>query len=362
MRERLSIGSRWWLISPRHVLVWLWSLVSMVGQAKPPAFSPNDLMHSPSKIIRPCCTFGADLSVARIPFLRRSDIIAPDQLGDHRYLGGNSERNGIIYTRKGGFVDIAHLRDVADWTGYLFHLVEASEGSESPVSWMLGLEGGEKKLFLKVPAGLGIAQKAALAGRIAYELSVWHEIATWYNGSILPFIPERYSSFSPEDLYSNMLGAHLGIRAIESELEFDEAMTLAIRSELADLDALLTAEATYEAMSEVEGIWWTNDKPLPDGSVLLARYVESGDTLHPWRLSADKDLVPDRPLIRPGKSSLSFYELRFDLYRLFRLSASPCLGGADQVYNRDFPKIMECISEQASWSGNSPPSRSGVGK
>ncbi|MDP3432015.1 MAG: DUF4056 domain-containing protein [Bacteroidota bacterium] len=42
-----------------------------------------------------------------------------------------------------------------------------------------------------------------LAGKIAYDLSVWHEIATWFGASTIPFVPERYSSFSVEDVYSN---------------------------------------------------------------------------------------------------------------------------------------------------------------
>lgn len=346
----------------RGTAMMMMACLASVVAAKPPDFSLQDLAHSPAKIIRPCCTFGADLSVARIPFLRRSDIISPDALGTHRFLGGESERNGIIYTRKGGFVDVAHLRDVADWTGYLYHLVDASQGSPTPLVWHLGLEGGEKELHLQVPEGLNVSEKAALAGRIAYELSVWHEIATWYNGSILPFIPERYSSFSPEDLYSNLLGASLGIRAIESDMDFDEAMSSLIRQDMEDLIALTTTEATYNAMCEVEGIWWTNDKPLPDGSVLLARYLEPGDTLHPWRLPADKDLVADQPLLKPGGQWASHYRLLFKLHRRFRVSAVDCIHAAAVVDSRDLPRIMQCISEQEAFTGAAPSRSSGLGK
>lgn len=362
MRWRCETCDVWKSCRTGVVMAILWGGIAFGAWSRPPDFKYEELMHSPAKIIRPCCTFGADLSVARIPFLRRSDIIATDRLGEHRFLGGDSEGNGIIYTGRGGFVDIAHLRDVADWTGYLYHLVDASEGADRPVKWTLGLEGADKELFLQVPTGLQVSEKAALAGRIAYELSVWHEIATWFTGSILPFIPERYSSFSPEDMYSNMLGVHIGILAIESDLEFDVAMTTLIGEVLKELDAVPTAEATYEAMCEVEGIWWTNERPLPDGSVLLARYAEAGDTLHPWRLPFDKHASADHPLVKPGTTLASGYELLFRPHRLFLLSASECLDNERPVNSRDFPSILRCISSMEGFTGPTPYRGSGIGK
>ena len=40
----------------------------------------------------------------------------------------------------------------------------------------------------------------AIARRLAFQLSIWHEIATWYGWSAVPGYPEKLSAFSPEDL------------------------------------------------------------------------------------------------------------------------------------------------------------------
>ena len=50
---------------------------------------------------------------------------------------------------------------------------------------------------------------ASLAIWAGYQLSLWHEIATWYGWASFEAFPERASAFSPEDLYSNLLGAKL---------------------------------------------------------------------------------------------------------------------------------------------------------
>ena len=48
-----------------------------------------------------------------------------------------------------------------------------------------------------------------LAQWIAFQLSTWHEIATWFGWSALSIFPEEASAFSPEDLYSNLLGIRI---------------------------------------------------------------------------------------------------------------------------------------------------------
>ena len=41
------------------------------------------------------------------------------RLGEHSYKSGKGEQNGMIYTCKGGHIDIAHLHKGADWTAFL---------------------------------------------------------------------------------------------------------------------------------------------------------------------------------------------------------------------------------------------------
>jgi hypothetical protein len=60
-----------------------------------------------------------------LPMIKVTQIISLDELGEHRYLGSQDEGNGIIYTATGGFIDIGHVRDQADWTAYLFLQIQA---------------------------------------------------------------------------------------------------------------------------------------------------------------------------------------------------------------------------------------------
>ena len=45
--------------------------------------------------------------------------VDPENLGRHGYRNGGGEKNGIVYTCRGGHIDIAHLRKAADWTAFL---------------------------------------------------------------------------------------------------------------------------------------------------------------------------------------------------------------------------------------------------
>jgi hypothetical protein len=75
--------------------------------------------------------FGAGLQVGvggvRVPAVNLSNMTGMDELGPHRYDNGlssidtsdgrgwvDSERNGLVYTCRGGSVDTAHVRDNAD--------------------------------------------------------------------------------------------------------------------------------------------------------------------------------------------------------------------------------------------------------
>jgi hypothetical protein len=321
-------------------------LLAQLSIARPPVLSGNESVHHPSKIIRTCCTFGADLRMGLVPFLRISDIVSIDDLGAHQYMGSKKENNGIIYTRRGGFIDIAHLRDVADWTGYLFNIITAVNGIRNEVELDMGLEGGNKLLKLNIQTGLDSVKACELAGMIAFDLSVWHEIASWFGASYIPLLPERYSSFSPEDLYSNLLGVQIGIKAILSDLEYNEAMTSLIASTLDSLGAVRTIDDTYNAMKKVEEIWWSNEKPLPSAKILLRRNFETGHTLIPWQLEEDKSVYTPYHLEKPDIHLEKYYQLSISLNRRFYRRAKDCLSNGRIVTKHDFHSIIDCISDQ----------------
>lgn len=318
-------------------------------QARVPDLSSRALSSPPHRVTRTCCAFGSDLQLSIIPILKYSDITSVDQLGPHHYLGNSDEGNGIIYSRRGGFIDMGHLRDQADWTAYLYTRIMLAKTSGS-LSIHLGREGGSKSLNLQIPADLGTDAAVRLAGRIAYDLSVWHEIATWYGSSSVPLMPERYSSFSIEDAYSNLLGVTIGMEAIKSELPYEEAMTTLIQSNLDMLEAVSTEHETYLAMEAVRNIWWTRDKRLPSRNILLERQLGVYSCLEPWLVPGWKNekesaydlTVPDKT--PEGQPLDQFYELDFKLNYKFPVKAIFASKTGRRVTQADFGQLINHIA------------------
>lgn len=303
---------------PVQILSIFFLLATLQVSGKPLLLSEKELDSPPPRIIRTCCSFGSEVGMAVIPFMKFTDITSTGRLGNHHFLGDDTEGNGIIYSGRGGFIDLGHLRDQADWTAYLFALIRQQQ-DQGCIIQKLGNEGGEKVLKISVPAGASEADLLLLAGRIAYDLSVWHEIATWFGASYLPLIPERYSSFSVEDCYSNLLGVMLGMEALQSELPYEEAMTRLICKKLEELEAVSTEAATFEAMEAVRNIWWTRDKRLPSAKILLLRQTNVYATLTPSLIPGDHGTTPEPVALHvperlPGGELLTdFYELEIRL-------------------------------------------------
>lgn len=307
--------------------------------------SSMDISTPPKRIIRTCCSFGVDVKVTLMPFVKVSDITSIDALGKHKYLGEKDENNGIIYTRNGGFVDIGHLRDIADYTAYLYALIQENR-KNGVVDFKLGKEAGLKRISFAIPENFNDEDIANLAGRIAYDLSVWHEISTWYGSSYIPFVPERYSSFSVEDAYSNLLGVHLGIKSILSENDYEEEMTKNILESLHTLVAVSSLEKTREAMYQVKDIWWSGTAKFPSKKVLIKRQFEILDRVSPLVLDADLKGEPEYDLWVPSKSSTG--ELLNDIYSLeikanFKIPVRKVFGNnfKDRFINQnDFPALI----------------------
>lgn len=260
------------MIHSRYILFLLIFMSANMLLAKAPDFSEKDYLNHPPRIIRTCCAFGSDLKVSMVPGYRYTQITSAGLLGTHHYLGDKSEHNGILYTRRAGFLDFGHLRDYVDWTAYLYNLAKKSQNS-GQILINLGFEGGNKSLVIKVPAEVKEADLINLARRIAYDLSIWHEISSWFGASAVPLVPEKFSSFTVEDAYSNLLGTQISAEAIQSELPYEEAVTQAIRKTLSEMEAVNTDEETLQAMEDVRDIWWTRKKRLPSNKVTLERLI-----------------------------------------------------------------------------------------
>ena len=319
--------------------------------AKAPIFPDKLPDPKPHRIIRTCCSFGTEMQLFAIPGIKLTETTSLDKIGPHHYLGDTSEENGIIYSRRGGFIDMAHLRDQSDWTAYLYTQI-LEHKKKGSLSIVLGREGGEKTLNVSIPSNLNNQDLINLAGKIAYDLSVWHEIATWFGASSIPFVPERYSSFSIEDPYSNLLGATIGIQALQSELPYEQAVTQIINKYLKDLDAVSNEAETYLAMEAVRDVWWTRDKKLPSSKVLLQRQLQVYPCLKPWLVpgwsSANQTplelSVPE--LASNGQDLNQFYQLEFKLNYKFPFHKMFPERKERNITQNDFDRMIAQVANE----------------
>lgn len=309
---------------------------------------PVDKMQKvPPRIIRTCCAFGHKVSIVGVPFFRYSEVTELSSIGNHEYLGGSDEGNGIIYTQRGGFIDLGHLRDQADWTAYLYNLIRNNSSTDTIVL-KLGREGGLKVLKIFPTDKISNNELVYLAGRIAYDLSVWHEIATGLGISEVPLYPERYSSFSLEDNYSNMLGVLLSMEALKSGKPYTEAMTDCLKNALDTLLAVPDYSKTVEAMDKVENIWWTPTYKIPSTNVTLKRdadvYRPAVPSLVPGWDCPEQPCVlkfPDEMLNDPNLCGS--YSLELTLGRKIQRHI-PGENHKKLVVNQnDFPRLVEYV-------------------
>jgi len=199
----------------------------------------------------------------------RSRYGNPNDIGKHSYHFNPLEKNCIIYTCKGGHIDISHVRWNADHTRYLADRTrQALMKGNKGFTFTLPLEISEHIVRFSYPQGweeLAPEEKEKIVNEIskstgaylAFNATLWHEILTWFGVHFVGFEPEFSSSFSWEDIYSNVIGTELAIKALEdTELDYDTAMTLALDRELSELGAL-PRKTAIKATEKMRGEWFT---------------------------------------------------------------------------------------------------------
>lgn len=255
--------------------------------------SSVNAMEAPTGL-RPCCAFGKDLKAEvggiPVPFFSIGNILGIDDLGSHVYndgsqgvssslLGMGKETNGIVYTQKGGFIDIAHARDTADFTFYLYQEIHSKLGSGTSIVLTPELRSRHVYLPKKDTHRLTAQERqqisVELAGLIAFRLAQWHEIAQWFGLESVGGFSELASAFSPEDLYSNMLGAKVAMNILQqqpsiSKQAFSQIFTQNSKAKLIALD-IVSADKAKQKMASLDGKWWDSSKRLPQKWVVLKR-------------------------------------------------------------------------------------------
>ncbi|MFN8628098.1 MAG: DUF4056 domain-containing protein [Candidatus Binatia bacterium] len=350
---------------------------------------PEDVPAFPVRVhLRPCCAFGTHLraSLGRIPVpvFSIGNITSVDRLGPHRYDSGafslegssaknafSSERNGLVYTCRGGFIDTAHVRDYADWT--VFWAATIARLSESGGTVELPPEGGKRRVIIQpLPARLldryGLRRTAiALAQWLAFHLSVWHEIATAYGFASIDIYPEYVSAFSPEDLYSNLLGIKIAGGLImqsgntATDSLYDQSMDRWLQATLLYLRSVPVGAGT-NAMYLVDGVWWNSRARLPDPRLVAHRNLDAGLTLTPWQISraysspditawADEECGgSERPLLLrrvDSANGIRFADLvtlaiDVDVKDPFPFPRA----GSTEITQADFPAIIEAVRQK----------------
>lgn len=199
-----------------------------------------------------------------------ASYVDPNGLGVHGYKGAWGEKTGICYTCRGGHIDIAHVRKAADWAAYLSVQVrQAIEKGQTEFSFKAP-EPSRHYVMLEYPPGwserpaqerdrIADAVSMAIGQYLAFNGCVWHEILTWFGYSSVRFYPDFPSAFSWEDTYSDLLGSHIGILALQDRQHpYSEAVALALERELEVL-GVQPKDTAIKASEQARGRWYTGD-------------------------------------------------------------------------------------------------------
>lgn len=289
---------------------------------------------------RTCCALATHLplhlSAAHVP-ITIGLVASVDALGAHSYgaAGALRETNGLIYTQRGGFVDTGHARDYADLTAHLMTklepLLERGEGT-----LQLPSMGGEVRVRVHSKVAENVPHASALlAQRIAFELSIWAEILQFYGHSLSRGVDEIYSAFTPEDLYSNLLGTYLGVAAVTSELPYNQAIDLVFKDTLRLLGAMPSAD-TRRILESLAGLWWQKEVAWPSPGLAIKRSFEIGPQVAP--VLAPNTAPPDLLVLEVPETDVTY-----DLEIIPAKSEIPRWGDAEtgrMVTQRDLPQLV----------------------
>jgi hypothetical protein len=203
---------------------------------------------------------------------------------------------------------------------------------------------GRVTIKSSVPSG----DRIDTACSMAYDYSVYHEIVTWF----IHLPGSHNSSFSPEDLVSNFLGAYVGGRTIAAGGAFDAAATKELASLLSLLDPRPPAD-TRAAFAAITNRWID---PTP-GAIDLGPYANAGKNDR-YVLRRNFDFNPINPWFAPGVTFCAsttwpatvpksfdpritgYYEVEFDL-------PPQAAAVGSKVKNTDFATAIATIKTDA---------------
>ena len=242
--------------------------------------------------------FGYNLELLPFPFFPITEFIDPNNFGRQSYgKPGAGEHNGSLYTCRGGFMDFSHIRCAADWTVFLtFKIITEYKDFDLPD------EAGTLKLQFHQLDDLSLDDIGSMAEKITFERLVWHEVASWHYHSPNYPVSEQQSTFTPEDLYSDLLGATIGkniaMRILKNldTLSYTEIATQEIAKTIASLDPVKSKKDSKEAYDIVDrykqmklpatkrnnDVWWDSNIVFSDERYVFKRDMNIGPQHSPW--------------------------------------------------------------------------------
>ncbi|MBS1685934.1 MAG: DUF4056 domain-containing protein [Bacteroidetes bacterium] len=250
--------------------------------------------------------FGYGLSFFTVPLFPITDFIEPNDYGLHSFGKPDiKEKNGSLYTCRGGFIDFSHMRAAADWAVFLtFKIITEPTGFDLPH------EGGDLRIDLRRANTLSLDDIAAMAQKIAFERLEWHEIASWHYHQPNYTFNEQQSTFTPEDTYSNFLGTRIGrnialrILTKRENLSYSEIASDEIQKMITALEPVRSKKETKEAYDIVDrakqmelpaaernkDVWWDSKVIFRDERYVFKRYINMGPSVGPWLVPHEERL------------------------------------------------------------------------
>lgn len=278
------------------------------------------------------------------------------------------ENNGLIYTCRGGFIDTAHVRDYADWTVFLAATIARASVTGAMIE--LPPEGGQRRMVIRpLPPQLielyGLRRLAvSLAQWVAFQLSVWHEISTAYGAAAIDLYPEYVSAFTPEDLYSNLLGIQIAgglimlAGSVATDRLYEQNMDVWLRTTLQYLQSISVAGGKAAAYL-VDGVWWDSKARLPDPRLVLRHKLDANDEIVPWLVSqaySSPEMTrwvdhecggSQRPVVLRRCESL--HGIKFSELVALRINVAVPdpfpfpRAGSNEITQEDFPEIISAV-------------------
>lgn len=249
------------------------------------------------------------------------EYLRPVRVGPLKF--STKEVTGIVYTRRGGFIDLGHVRDNIDNTYYYYRrLLNQRQRSFPPA----GYDEGLVRVLEPIPADL----VADVASCMAFDESIFHEMETYWD--------EQFNSaFSPEDLTSNFLGTLIGANAIRRIDNDDRLFDRRVTEELRTVIDLLWPTSVDDALAAFVRVEndWVDAVPIVS-DVFIPPALQSG-----YLRRRNFDCFPVRPWVLSNPDTQVFPQWPQEIPRLHPVDArrfyeSTFVSDEDRVSSRDF--------------------------